>query len=70
MEGFVVWDHTQRFPEFFAKLKDWYDDGRITRDVEQVMQGIEALPSSLQSLFIGGNRGIRLVQVGPDPDQD
>ncbi len=68
MEGFVVWDHTARFPEFFAKLKDWYDEGRITRDVEQVMHGIEALPSSLQSLFIGGNRGIRLVQVSPDPD--
>ena len=68
MEGFVVWDHTQRFPEFFAKLKSWYDAGRITRDVEEVMDGIEALPSSLQSLFTGGNTGIRLVQVSPDPD--
>ena len=68
MEGFVVWDHTRRFPEFFAKLKGWYDAGKITRDVEEVMQGIGALPSSLQSLFTGGNTGIRLVQVTPDPD--
>ena len=68
MEGFVVWDHVKRVPEFFAKLKAWYDAGTIRRDVEEVVNGIEALPSSLQSLFTGGNTGIRLVQVSADPD--
>jgi len=66
MEGFVIWDHTDRFPEFFAKLSNWYDEGRISRDVEEVVSGIDALPGSLRSLFTGGNKGIRIVQVTPD----
>ena len=68
MEGFVIWDNVKRYPEFFAKLKGWYDEGRITRDVEEVTPGIETMPAALNSLFTGGNRGIRLVQVSPDPD--
>ena len=68
MEGFVVWDHIDKFPSYYRKLRAWYDAGDITSEVEEVKQGIEALPSSLQSLFTGGNRGIRLVQVTPDPD--
>ena len=31
-------------------------------------QHYETLPGSLQSLFTGGNTGIRLIQVSPDPD--
>jgi NADPH-dependent curcumin reductase CurA len=68
MQGFVIWDHTTRFPEFFAKMRNWFDEGIITSDVEEIMHGVESLPESLQSLFIGGNTGIRLVQVGADPD--
>ena len=68
MEGFVVWDHTDRFPDYYRQLRAWYDAGVITSDVEEVEQGIAALPGSLNSLFTGGNRGIRLVQVTPDPD--
>jgi len=68
MEGFVIWDHTDRFPAYYRQLRAWYDAGKITSDVEEVAQGIEALPESLNSLFVGNNRGIRLVQVTPDPD--
>ena len=68
MEGFVVWDNVARYPEFFAKLKRWYDDGKIVRDVEEVTEGIQTMPAALHSLFTGGNTGIRLVQVSPDPD--
>ncbi len=68
MEGFVVWDHIDRFPDYYGQLRAWYDAGDITSDVEEVEHGIEALPDSLNSLFTGRNRGIRLVQVTPDPD--
>lgn len=68
MEGFVIWDHTDKFPAYYRQLRKWYDAGTITSDVEEIEQGIEALPRSLNSLFVGGNRGIRLVQVTPDPD--
>jgi len=66
MEGFVVWDNVSRYPEFYAKLRSWYDAGEL-RPVEELSQGIESAPGSLQSLFVGGNTGIRLIQVSPDP---
>ena len=66
MEGFVIWDHTARFGEFFARLRHWLERGVITSEVEEVQHGIEALPESLASLFLGHNTGIRLVQVSPD----
>jgi NADPH-dependent curcumin reductase CurA len=68
MEGFVIWDHTDKFPAYYKQLRAWYDAGKITSAVEEVARGIEALPDSLNSLFVGGNCGIRLVQVTPDPD--
>jgi len=68
MEGFVIWDNVARYPEFFGKLSAWYEGGKIVSDVEEITQGIETLPGSLQSLFTGGNTGIRLIQVSPDPD--
>ncbi len=66
MEGFVVWDNVRRYPEFYARLRDWYDAGTL-RAVEEVSDGIETAPDSLRSLFTGGNTGIRLIRVSPDP---
>lgn len=66
MEGFVVWDNVKRYPEFYAKLRDWYDAGKL-RAVEELSEGIESAPASLRSLFTGANTGIRLIQVSPDP---
>ncbi len=66
MEGFVVWDHVARFPEFFAQLRALLEAGKIG-GVEDISHGLETMPSALESLFTGANRGVRLVQVSPDP---
>jgi NADPH-dependent curcumin reductase CurA len=66
MEGFITWDHVARFPEFFAKLRSWYEEGTI-KPVEDISDGIETAPDALRSLFTGGNRGIRLIRVSDDP---
>ncbi|MEM1263486.1 MAG: NADP-dependent oxidoreductase [Pseudomonadota bacterium] len=66
MEGFVIWDHTDRFGEYFEQLRAWYLGGELPAQIEDVSDGIETLPDALRSLFIGANRGIRLVRVGDD----
>ncbi len=66
MEGFVIWDQPHRYPDYYERLKRWLAAGVITRDAEDVKHGIEEMPGALQSLFTGGNMGIRLVQVSPD----
>lgn len=68
MEGFVIWDHAERYPAYFKRLREWLEQGRITSKVEDVMSGIESMPAALQGLFTGANTGIRLVQVTPDDD--
>ncbi|MDJ0654684.1 MAG: NADP-dependent oxidoreductase [Xanthomonadales bacterium] len=67
MEGFVIWDHVKRFPEFFERLHGWYLQGKI-KAVEEMSPGIESAPDSLRSLFTGANRGIRLTRVSDDPE--
>jgi len=66
MQGFVVFDYWHRFAEAESVLTAWYEDGRL-RDCEDVDDGLERMPDSLSSLFTGGNRGIRLCRVAPDP---
>ena len=65
-EGFVVWDAKHRYSEYFARLRAWYEEGKI-RSVEEITDGLETAPDSLRSLFTGGNTGIRLIRVSPDP---
>jgi len=35
--------------------------------VDDVRDGLEAAPDALRSLFTGGNTGICLTRVSPDP---
>ena len=66
MEGFVVFDYWQRYPEAERVLKQWYREG-LLKNCEDVSDGLETMPLALQSLFTGANRGIRSVRVAPDP---
>lgn len=62
MEGFIVLDYVDRYPEATAKLKEWVEAGHI-KVKEHVLQGIEQCPSALAGLFVGENFGKQLVQV-------
>lgn len=66
MQGFLVLDYLDRFPEAVIQLATWEAEGRITwRD--QVVEGLERAPEALNMLFAGANTGKLLVQVAPDP---
>jgi NADPH-dependent curcumin reductase CurA len=62
MEGFIVLDYAERFPEAQAKLFEWAASGRI-HTAEQVVDGLEHAPEALNMLFTGANLGKVIVRV-------
>ncbi len=66
LQGFIISDHYDRLPSFYADMGQWIKTGQITWR-ETIMEGIEDAPKALKKLFSGENFGKMLVQIGPDP---
>ncbi|KAH9014147.1 hypothetical protein EDB83DRAFT_277976 [Lactarius deliciosus] len=62
MEGFIVFDYADRYPEALTKLSKWVSEGRIIRKFH-IVEGLEKAPESLPLLFSGGNTGKLVVRV-------
>ena len=65
MQGFIVIDHRDRYPAFFAEVGPWVRDGKVVYR-ETIVDGFEQLPSAFAGLFRGDNTGKMLVRVGSD----
>jgi len=66
MEGFIVIDYATRFGEAIAKLSEWVGAGRIAV-AEDVQEGLENAPATLQRLFTGANLGKQLLKIADPP---
>ena len=67
MEGFIILDYADRFPEAIMALLPWVAEGRIKYEVE-VVDGLDAAPATLNRLFTGDHRGkliVRLAEAEP-----
>ncbi|MCG8441048.1 MAG: NADP-dependent oxidoreductase [Caulobacterales bacterium] len=62
MKGFIVIDYADRFPEAFAQLAQWVQEGKLVFEMD-VLRGMESIPAALRRLFEGGNLGKLVVQV-------
>jgi NADPH-dependent curcumin reductase CurA len=62
MEGFIILDYADRFPEAQLQLATWAMEGRITAPAH-VVDGLEHAPEALNLLFTGGNTGKLIVRV-------
>lgn len=62
MEGFIVLDYAERFPEAIAEMRGWIDAGKLQQQVT-VIEGFEKLPNALIGLFEGINTGKLMVKV-------
>ena len=62
MEGMVVFDYADRFPQAIAELAGYLKDGRM-QSKEDVVQGLDQFPETLNKLFAGGNFGKLVLQV-------
>ncbi|HSG88274.1 MAG TPA: NADP-dependent oxidoreductase [Pseudomonadales bacterium] len=66
VEGFIVSDFAQLDADAEFDLATWAADGRL-KVVEDILDGLERAPEGLIDLLAGGNRGKRMIRVGPDP---
>ena len=66
LEGFIVSDYEDRFPEAERQLADWIASGQL-KVLEEVLDGLDAAPGALVGLLAGANTGKRMVRVAPDP---
>jgi len=62
LTGFVVMDFYDKREAALAELKSWVDSGRL-KVREDVIDGLENLPSALIGLLAGENVGKRMVKV-------
>ncbi|MDE2628109.1 MAG: NADP-dependent oxidoreductase [Burkholderiales bacterium] len=62
MEGIVVFDYTERFPQAVAELAGYLKDGRL-KSKEDVVTGLNSFPETLLKLFNGENFGKLVLQV-------
>ncbi len=66
LTGFIVSDHADRQPQFYADMGSWIAAGKI-RWQETIVDGIENAPKAFLGLFTGENIGKMLVRLGPEP---
>jgi NADPH-dependent curcumin reductase CurA len=62
MQGVLAFDYAHRFPEALARLAGWVRSGEL-RYAEDILEGIEAAPDAIASLYRGDNRGKRLIRL-------
>jgi NADPH-dependent curcumin reductase CurA len=66
MQGFIALDYLSRAEESMADIAEWVMAGKIAWR-EDIQEGFEAIPETLQRLFDGRNQGKQLLKLA-DPD--
>ena len=62
MEGIVVFDWAERYGEAISAIAGWMREGKL-KSREDVVDGIENFPATLNLLFSGGNFGKLVLKV-------
>ena len=63
MEGIVVFDYADRYPQAIAEMAGYLQDGRMKSKEDVVTGGVAAFPGALSMLFSGENFGKLVLQV-------
>jgi NADPH-dependent curcumin reductase CurA len=66
MEGFVIFDYTERFPQAIAELAGYIKAGRLKSKEDIVEGGVALFPQTLNKLFAGENLGKLVLRVAAD----
>ena len=62
MQGFIVSNYAEKFPEAIKQLSIWLAEGKLTY-TETVVEGFENTPQAFLDLFEGKNEGKMIVKV-------
>lgn len=62
MEGMIVLDYVDRYAEGMRAMAGWMHQGKL-KSREDIVEGIETFPETLEKLFTGGNFGKLMLKV-------
>ena len=62
MEGFLIFDFSDRYAAARAEIRDWIESGALT-PLQDEFSGLESAPRAFVDLLAGGNLGTRVVRV-------
>jgi len=62
VQGFIVLDFMERYPEAIAALSQWMAEGKIKVRTE-IVDGLENAPQTLKKIFTGANTGKLIIRV-------
>lgn len=62
LQGFIVSDYLDRWPEGVQKLTEWYAAGQLKGE-ETITEGFDQIPAAFLGLFKGENTGKAVVKV-------
>ncbi len=65
MEGIVVFDYADRYPQAIAEMAGYLKDGKV-KSKEDVVDGLENFPETLLKLFNGENFGKLVLRVAKE----
>ena len=65
MEGFIVIDYLERSQQAITDLLGWIESGELVHQ-EDIQEGFENIPDTLNRLFTGKNLGKQLLRIS-DP---
>ena len=61
-EGFIIFDHLERFPAVIAQLARWQQEGALVFH-EDIETGLDRAPGALAAIFRGENRGKKMIRI-------
>ncbi|WP_117880836.1 NADP-dependent oxidoreductase [Aureibaculum luteum] len=62
MQGFIVSNYADKFPEAMKQLSTWLADGKLTY-TETIVDGFDNIPQAFIDLFEGKNKGKMIVKI-------
>ena len=62
MQGFIVFDYEQKYPEAIGVLAQWLGEGKLKHS-ETIREGFENIPQAFIDLFHGKNTGKMIVKT-------
>ncbi len=66
VEGFIIFDdYGHRYPEFAEQMSEWFSADKI-KFREQIVEGLENAPASLNDVLLGKNFGKMVIKVGQE----
>ncbi|PKP11874.1 MAG: NADP-dependent oxidoreductase [Bacteroidetes bacterium HGW-Bacteroidetes-3] len=62
MQGFIVFNYAEKYPEAIKQLSQWLAEGKLTY-TETIVEGFDNIPQAFLDLFEGKNSGKMLIKI-------